>query len=242
MSTVEQVRERQPWFRRLYLPAYQISTAARYVGVHPSTVSAWHTRRDPVLPGRVQGQALSYLELIEVAFVAFFRKLGVSMSRIREARAYVAQVLGKEYPFAEYRFKSEGMNVLMEFSQFASDPSFAKLIAVPDTDPDKIVVASMHGQLAWEQLMGSKFAEFDYEFELALRWHPATYESAVVIDPRYSFGAPVVNGLPTWVVKGRYDAQESIDEIVEEFGIPRESVLDALNFEGVPTAELLEVS
>ncbi len=58
--------------RRLYLPAYQVSEAARYVGVHPSTVSSWHYRDKPILPGRTRRRSLSYLELIEIAFVGYF--------------------------------------------------------------------------------------------------------------------------------------------------------------------------
>ncbi|MCH8061014.1 MAG: DUF433 domain-containing protein [Chloroflexi bacterium] len=215
-------REAQPWFRRLYLPSYQVTEAARYANSKPGTVSSWLYRGESVLPGHQRGKLLSYLELVEVAFVAFFRNMGVKMYRIREARQYIAQNFTAEYPFAEYKFKTEGMYVLMEFQQFAPDAHF-----------DKVIVADAHGQLAWESLLGDKFAEFDYEYEMALRWHPAGRDSNVVIDPRISFGAPVAEGLPTWVMRGRYRAGESVNEISKEFNITEGAVIDGLEFEGI---------
>ena len=88
VATVDMEKTVEPWMERLHLPGYLVSEAARYVGVHPNTISAWHYRGDPVLPGRTKGRPLSYLELIEVAFVAFFRRLDIDMDVIRKARAY----------------------------------------------------------------------------------------------------------------------------------------------------------
>ena len=225
MVTATMDKTIEPWMRRLYLPAYRVSEAARYVGVHPNTVSSWHYRGNPVLHGRTKGRPLSYLELIEVAFVAFFRRLKVSMNRIRSARDYVAKTIEREYPFASLQFKTEGFHILMEYHQF--DPSLKW---------DQLIVTDSHGQLAWEEMMGNRFVEFDYEDEVAMRWHLAGRESQVVIDPRIAFGAPMVSGLPTWVIRGRHEAGETIEEIVEDFEICESAIQDALAFEGVQAA------
>lgn len=216
------VLEKQPWFRRLYLPTYRVGEAARYAGVHHNTVSAWFFRGNPVLHGHKHGEPLSYLQLVEVAFVAFFRRMKVPMERIRAARMYVAQIFSEEFPFARYQFKTEGMHVLMRYHGFE-----------PFDNIEDIIVADKFGQLAWGDFLGDKFAEFDYEYELAMRWHPDGPNSQVVIDPRFAFGAPVVQNLPTWVVKGRFIAGESPEEIADDFGITTEGVFDALHFEGV---------
>jgi uncharacterized protein (DUF433 family) len=55
----------------------------------------------------------------------------------------------------------------------------------------------------------------------------------VVIDPRISFGAPVVSGIPTWVVKGRWEAGENIFDIREDFGLDENDIRHALTFEGI---------
>lgn len=239
MSTTIQDRVSQPWYRRLYLPSYRVVDAARYAKSHPATVASWHYRGTPVLPGHQKGQALNYLELVEVAFVAFFRNNGVSMQRIRDARDFCGQRINSERPFTEYAFKTEGMHMLLDFDQYNSDNPFERFIVKSSAPNDRVVVAAdMHGQLAWEVLMGNKFAEFDYEYELALRWHPAGYSSLVVIDPRHAFGAPIVDGLPTWVIKGRYLARESFDDLVDDFDISEKAILDGLTFEGISEPEI----
>ena len=222
MATPVLERENAPWYDRLFLPAYRILDAARYAGAHPNTVSSWHRRRNPVLPGHKPNESLAYLELIEVAFVAFFRRAGVSMDRIRRAREYVADAFECEYPFAEYKFKTEGLHILME--SFPLQNIFL---------PERTIVADEAGQLAWDELMGEQFALFDYELDLALTWHPAGRDSAVKIDPRIAFGKPIVEGIPTGAIKGRWVAGETLREIEEDFDISRLAISDALIFEGV---------
>ena len=221
METTAANRETAPWYERLFLPAYRVSDAARYAGAHLQTVAAWR-RRNPVFPGKEPRRPLTYLELVEVAFVAYFRQVGVSLNRIRRAREYVAENFGSDYPFAEYKFKSEGHHLLLDYFRLDTRPA-----------ADRIIVADATGQLAWANMMGNKFAEFDYELDLALIWHPAGRKSVVKIDPRVAFGAPVADGIPTTVIKGRWDAGESLAEIKEDFGISKQAVRDALGFERV---------
>jgi uncharacterized protein (DUF433 family) len=55
----------------------------------------------------------------------------------------------------------------------------------------------------------------------------------IVIDPRIVFGSPAVKGIPTWIVKGRWDAGESDSDIAEDFDLDKSDVREALKFEGV---------
>ena len=222
MITQISKREEAPWYNRLFLPAYSVGDAARYAGSHPKTVSAWHNRRNPVLPGHQPKQPLSYMELVEVAFVAFFRKAGVPMNRIRQARAYVAANFESDYPFTEYRFKTEGMHLLMDYF-----PRENKSVS------SRIIVADAAGQLAWDALLGEKFSQFDYELDLAVTWHPVGRGSSVRIDPRIAFGKPIAEGIPTWTIKARWVSGNSLEEIGEDFEVSQQAILDALRFEGV---------
>ena len=214
-----------PWRRRLYLPAYRVGEAGRYAEVHAQTVSRWHlgnARSTAALPGRGRGQDLSYYQLVEVAFAATFRKLGVSLQRIRKARDYAAQVLKSEYPFAEHSWFTEGHHVLLELGETISQ-AFA----------DNLVVADEHGQMVWKDVIGDRFHQFEYEDEIAMVWHLRGRENPVSIDPRISFGAPTVKGIPTWALKGRWDAGESITDIQDDFGLNEDDVRHGLQFEGV---------
>ncbi len=214
------------WLRRMILPNYQIKEAARYAGVSPQTVAAWHksgARKNVRLTKRGRGEALSYMQLIEVAVVAAARKAGVPFRRIRDARDYVSEKFHSEFPFAEYRFKTDGKYLLMDYEQF--DKASGK---------DKLLLPDQGGQLAWKIIMG-RLREFEYEDDrgIVIRWHLDGPRSPIMIDPRVSFGAPSVDGTPTWVIKGRWEAGESVSEIAEDFGLPLTTVKRVLRFEGL---------
>ncbi len=61
---------------------------------------------------------------------------------------------------------------------------------------------------------------------------------AVVIDPRISFGRPVLagSGIPTAVIAERYKAGESIDELADDYGRERLAIEEAIRCELEETA------
>lgn len=162
------------------------------------------------------------MQLIEVAVVAAFRKAGVKLPDIRAARDYAERTLKSEYPFAQYRFKTEGKSLWLDCEELEGEEGRGTLVK-----------ASQAGQLAWKGIIG-RLKEFEYEHEgVAIRWHVAGASSPIIIDPRISFGAPTVGGTPTWIIKGRWNAGESDTDIAEDFGLEKEQVRKALDFEGV---------
>ena len=228
MASLTAVRGSEPWRRRLYLPAYQVRDAARYAQTSAQNVRYWHYRGGdlgPALPGLERRKPLSYFQLIELEFVATFRELGISLQRIRRAHDYAVQVLNSEYPFAERRWQTEGRFMLLDLKEVDHETLF----------DDVVVLGDVHGQEAWQPLLGDRFAQFDYEDGggIAITWHVAGRLSKVVIDPRVAFGAPTVGGIPTWAIRGRYHAGETIEDILEDFGVTEDQAEDALRFEGV---------
>ncbi|WP_126257714.1 DUF433 domain-containing protein [Bradyrhizobium sp. LVM 105] len=211
----------EPWRKRLHIPAYQVGEAARYAQLSPQTIVAWHKLDGQrVLSEKERGERLSYLQLIELAVVAAFRKAKIPLKEIRAAREYVKRNLGSAHPFAEYQFKRYGKSLFTEYEE--------------EKGSRKLVKANQAGQLAWKEIVGPLLEEFEYEHEgVAIRWHVAGPSSPVIIDPRLSFGTPVVGGVPTWIVKGRFDAGETDRMIAEDFGLDVLAVREALKFEGV---------
>jgi uncharacterized protein (DUF433 family) len=220
MVTLVSERLDQPWRRRLYLPSYQLAEAANYARISAQTVAAWHKLESHLLAERKERAALSYMQLIEVAVVAAFRKAGVPLKRIRAAREYAANILKSEYPFAEYRFKEEAKHLWLDSGQI-------------NVKPGTVVSADQGGQMAWESIIG-RLREFEYEKHgIVLRWHVAGEGSPIIIDPRISFGAPAIKGVPTWIIRGRYNAGESDSDIASDFDLKKSEVREALKFEGV---------
>lgn len=214
-----------PWFERLYLPTYTVREAARYAQTRVSTVSGWFNQGHslgPALPGKTKGQSLSYLQLIEVAFVATFRAAGVSLQRIRKAREFLSCHFNTDYPFASGKFYTEGRHILFNLQEETFDPEI-----------DRLVMADQSGQICWKPVIGARFDQVEYHGNLAIRWRPMNRASDVIIDPRLAFGAPSVKGIATWALRGRFEAGEDIDEVADDFGLTLDEVVSALKFEGV---------
>jgi DNA-binding transcriptional MerR regulator len=124
----------EPWRKRLNIPAYQIGEAARYARISSQTVTAWHKIDKRVLPEKRSRERLSYLQLIELAVVAAFRKAKFQLGEIRAARNYVKQTLKSDHPFAEFEFKRYGKSLFTEYEEASGHR--------------KLVKANQAGQLA----------------------------------------------------------------------------------------------
>lgn len=206
------VPESELWRSRLDLPNYEVREAARYAHVHTNTVWRWH--KDTTLSSRDAGRKLSYLQLIELAVAAACRQAGMKLADIRVARAFYAATFKTKYPFATLRLKTDGVDLAMDAGA-------------------ELLIGNKSGQLAWKSFIGQRFKEFDYEGDLATRWHVAGTKSPVVIDPRVRFGAPHVSGVPTWLLRDRWIAGEPMDEITDDLSLKSSEVLAAIRFEGV---------
>lgn len=116
---------------------------------------------------------------------------------------------------------------MLDLSQFEHDEDM------------RLVVADKGGQLAWETLMEKRLLEFDYEDDgIVIKWHLAGRKSLVVVDPRIAFGAPNVSGIPTWVLKGRFIAGETVADIIDDFNLEETAIKDAWEFEGIDVTKL----
>lgn len=215
-----------PWIQRLTVPAYRVFEAARYARTSQQTIGNWEQlrgNRRGAVSAREEGEGLSYLQLIEVGVVAAMRKSGVTLKKIQEARDYLREEFESDYPFARYRFKTDGKFLLMDYDQLVK------------TDKNKLLALNEAGQLAWNEILSGLLHQFEYDDDLGtvLRWRVDGYESPVRIDPRVAFGAPQVSGIPTWILRERWKSGESLHDIAEDYEISPQHVSSALRFERV---------
>lgn len=210
----------EAWRGRLRVPHYQVAEAARYAQLATATIVGWQKQ---VISDREVGSELSYFQLIEVAVVSAMRKGGIRMNEIRATRAWMQDRFKSEYPFAQYRFKHDGKSLWLSDKDI---PGVGK-------KRGHLIRTGRQGQLAWAAIIG-RLKEFDYERQgIVVRWRVGGSGSSVAIDPRISYGSPAVRGVPTWIIKGRWDAGEDVREIAEDFGLKERDVSDALKFEGM---------
>jgi uncharacterized protein (DUF433 family) len=219
MASAAAAKDPELWRRRLYVPFYKVSEAARYARTSTSTVGRWN--RLNVISPRESRAELTYLQLIEVAVAAAMRKGGMSLKKVKAAHDYFAKILESEFPFAEYRFKAVGSEIGMDYEQVDPESGIGKIIETG-------------GQLGWSDILKPLLREFVYEEDgIAIKWHVAGLGSKILIDPQVAFGAPQIRGVGTWAIRGRYDAGESVEDIGDDLGLERADVIEALNFEGL---------
>jgi uncharacterized protein (DUF433 family) len=211
------------WRKRLTVPAYRVAEAARYARTTQQTIGNWERlrgNRSGAVSSRGTREAISYLQLIELGVVAAMRKSGVTLAKIRQAREYLCEALDTKFPFAHYRFKTDGKSLFMDYDQ------------IVEKDKEKLLALNENGQLAWNQILSGLLQEFEYDSdETVLRWWVDGMDSPVRLDPRIGFGAPHVHGIPTWVLRDRWKSGEGLGDIAEDYELPMDIVAAALHFE-----------
>jgi uncharacterized protein (DUF433 family) len=103
-------------------------------------------------------------------------------------------------------------------------------------DKGKLLSLNEDGQLAWTEILSQRLKEFEYgsgEDTTVMRWKVAGVDSPIEIDPRIAFGAPQVEGTPTWILRERWASGEGLKDIADDFGLEPQLVSSALRFEGI---------
>lgn len=214
------------------LGLYTIPEAARLAEVTPGRVRGWvhgyRQRTDklhrpavvghrlPVLEGKT---ALSFHELIEVRFVRHFLRAGVSWRNIRRAATEAHRELIDEAGH-RLRFSTDGVTVFADALAESGDRTARDLVA------NQYVMALV--------LANSIKSEFDVEADDLIRaWHPRPETPRVLLDPRRSFGRPIVEpGVPTRTLADALRAERGdADRVAALFGVPAEAVRQAVVFE-----------
>lgn len=220
------------------IPAYSIKDAAYYLGIHPRTLRSWvkgqpyTTKRGErwfkALISEPPDGGLSFMNLLEGHVLTALRKQRfVSM---RDIRAALERILQREpttkYPLATRRFATIGKTLFLEE-------------AGSHTTPD--------GQLALGRLLDVYLQRIEHGQDgMAAKLYPfprflhgeANAPRAVVIDPRLSFGRPVLNGtrIPTSVIAQRLVTGESPEEIAQDYDRAVSEILEAIRWELAPAA------
>lgn len=202
------------------LPAYSIGEAANYLSIPPATIRAWAAgtsyshkgvkrRFQPVIQLPVPGTLLlSFFNLAEVHVLRALRTAHeIRLPAIRKALQFVRREFGWERPLIQQEFKTDGVRLFVE-----------KL--------GRTVEASAGGQIVMREVM-VHLERLEWEDnDLVARLYPFTRLTAadapktVLIDPRHSFGRPILANarVATAAIAERYKAGESIAALAEDYG------------------------
>lgn len=218
-------------------PAYTASEAARILSLPPATLKAWcfgqayrlpsGTRKkfQPVIRSAdSRARLLSFANLCELHVLSAIRRHHkIPLPKVRDSVEYVRSQLGSDRPLIDRQFRTNGIDLFVEHAS-------------------QLLNVSRQGQ---EAMRG------DFELALArierdssgtpIRLFPFSRTSAadkeqprtVVIDPRLSFGRPVISkaAVPTEVVVDRFRAGDSVAEMAGDYGVGEAEIEEALRFE-----------
>jgi uncharacterized protein (DUF433 family) len=208
------------------LPRYSPAEAAHYLRLPLATLKTWvYGRVDPnghqaeaviKLPGSTR--LLSFQNLVEAHVLgAIRRQHGVSLQRVRKALRFVERRLRLSHPLITAKFQTDGVDLFVE-------------------ELGKLINASSDGQTEIADALRLSLARVEHDRDgLAARLFPfvrgqAREPKVIVVDPRLSFGKPVVaaTGVPVSVIVGRYRAGEDVSAIAEDYGISVDQTHDAI--------------
>jgi uncharacterized protein (DUF433 family) len=214
--------------------AYGLTEASHYLRMPVATLRSWVLGRhypsgqgkrffQPLIAiANPQRNLLSFLNLVEAhVLCAIRRDHQIALQSARRAVTYIERELGLRHPLASQRFETDGVHLFVE--QYG-----------------KLINASDEGQLALRALLSAHLRRIEWDQQSqAARLFPFTRKGKpeeprlVVIDPRISFGRPVLagTGIPTAVIAERYKAGESMEDLARDYARTRGEIEEAVRCE-----------
>ncbi|MDQ3577025.1 MAG: DUF433 domain-containing protein [Actinomycetota bacterium] len=191
---------------------------ARHLLIPTSTVYHWLGEKangtplvHQVRPEKRGRPSVPFVAVVEAYVLRALRDLGFSMPKIRDAATEVRRALDTPYALATKRIVTDGVDIFVQYA--AND-----LARVGDNQrPFRDVIDQYLHYIDWDVTDG--FAR-----SLRLRQYPDI--APVVLDPRFGWGAPVVQSakVPVDNVVDLWLAGESFSDVAYEYGLTGEQV------------------
>jgi uncharacterized protein (DUF433 family) len=207
---------------------YGIPEAAILAGVNVRTALRWFTSRTSKggtkhvlkasLANREGHHAISFLDLTDLYVVGRLRELGVSFHTIRRAYEALRDRFGSDHPFSSRQLSTDGTAVFIrELADVCRDDSAGYRAGAGKRAP-RAKRVSLENPVTRQRLFSTLDPYLDrLHFEggasHATRWH---IQKGIVIDPRRSFGKPVVEdcSVPTYILAAAFHANERDADLV----------------------------
>ncbi|WP_067660478.1 DUF433 domain-containing protein [Nocardia harenae] len=188
---------------------------AHHLVIPPSTVYGWLADDAPggplvhrVEPERRGRTSVPFIAMVEAYVLRVLRTdLHFSKQRIRQAADELRREFATPYALASSKIATDGIDIFLQHS----DGEFAR---VGDRQmPVREVIEGSLTYIGWD--------EDGYANRLRLRRFPDA--APVIIDPRFSWGDPVVerNKVQVQAIVDLWRAGESLDVVAENYGLTR---------------------
>ncbi|MEO0981487.1 MAG: DUF433 domain-containing protein [Pseudomonadota bacterium] len=212
---------------------YTIPEATRLTGAGYETMRRWllgysykykgkFVEKPPIFEaefGKIDGELIiSFQDLIELLFVVRFRSKKVKWGVIHEAFDKAKERFESNHPFSRLNYRTDGKRIF-------EDGESEKGRQFTDLNTDQIVFADFIDRTL------SKGIEFSNR-EASI-WFPKFPSKIIVLDPKRSFGRPIISrtGVPTEVIFAAYEADEDYSLVARDFDIRIQEVQSAVKFQ-----------
>jgi uncharacterized protein (DUF433 family)/DNA-binding transcriptional MerR regulator len=209
---------------------YSIGTAARLINATPTALRGWlngyaSSSAGPVIERDfAETRTVSFLDLMELRFISFFRQQGVSMHTLRRAAENARKEWKQRHPLA------------LSSETYCTDRKRIFAISAKEIGDERAwdMASGQHEMWATIEQTIDMGVLFDPKTSLARTWapHPGDFPD-VLIDPRVAFGKPAVKGtgIPTRALYDQWTAEGSVSRVAAWFNLPPEAVQTAVKYE-----------
>jgi uncharacterized protein (DUF433 family) len=209
---------------------FSVPEAAKLVGATERKVRGWVTGygkgEGPLIDnelGWVDGRlAFSFVNLMEIRFIAFFERAGVKLPHIRAILAEAKDLLNHPHPFATcIVFRTDGKRILAKIAKRNGIDDLYDLKS-HNYEMETVVFASLKTDV-----------EYNPEGEIR-SWRPRPHTAPhVIVHPKFAFGQPVLreSRIPTRTLREAVTAESSAEAVAEQFEVPLKQVREAVKFE-----------
>ncbi len=227
---------------RFTQPLYTVADAARLVGMHPATLTAWAhgyrrkfpdrrpVEQDPVITAMrtLGGPSVPFVGLVEATVVQAFRSTGLPLQRVRRALEALRNQRELEHALASRRLYTDGAQVLYDYARQEAEPQLRLLTVV------------VSGQRVFHEVIAEYLERIDFNGD---RWAtglivPATEREILRIRPEIAHGDPLfmAGGAPLSAVASRWKAGEPASSIADDYGVPVADIQEAVDALVTPVA------
>lgn len=214
------------------VPAYSITSAARYLQLPATTVRDWVAGRTfptkagvgrsapIILAADPDRYILSFQNLVEVYVLSAIRRERVPLDRVRRAVENLSKEFHTDHPLADKEIFTVGRSMVID-------------------ELGKVVDAAS-GQLSIRRVVAAHLKRIEKDpHGVPIRIYPsstgvaAAPGRAIAIDPRVQFGRPCIakTSVPTEIVASRYKAGDSREALARDYRLTVDQIEEALRYE-----------
>lgn len=215
------------------IPAYGVAEAAGYLDIPAANLRAWFL-------GRVSGSGCSARSIPPLLRPASPAPLRLSFVNLVEAHVLDALRRQRRVSLDSVRFLHEEYGGAHPLADLELSTLSRSLVVEREAPAQQLIDATGRGQLLFDMMRPYLLRISRDErglarklFPLRRSWSPGAVPFTVVIDPRVSFGRPVIDGtrIPTAVIAGLLKAGEKVEDLAAGYALSPETIREAVAWE-----------